>query len=496
MSNLSFSYDSRPIFSNLTLDFASGWTALIGPNGSGKTTLIKLIAGELPPDKGKIAAPEVKVCPQDSETPPPCFFDPEILNNPEFFSILGRLEIENDWIERWETLSGGEKKRCAIADVLIRKPDALILDEPANHIDAKTVELLAGELARFDGAGIMVSHNAGFLDKICTATVLLQPSSAGTRAISFNTNPSSALKEFEKDQNFQRERKIELVSAINQLSRAQKDAVRSSEQEKNAKMSKKRLDIHDSDGRAKVNLAALSGRDRTSGKKIAALESTLAKKRSGLEDVQTNGLRKTGAALQGRRLERPVLYALPAGETRLAGGTLSLTAPALEIRNDSRIVLTGDNGCGKTSLVERILEKISLPAESLWYLRQELSGNDRRDALDKLRGLSDKERGDALSVIYRLGSEPSALLTTRSLSPGEARKLLFAFALLRGVSFIVLDEPTNHLDALAASIFADAVNEFAGAALIITHDSFFAQKTGKTFWNITRKGNSASLSQV
>jgi ATPase subunit of ABC transporter with duplicated ATPase domains len=491
--NLSFSYDSHPVFSGLSLDFSEGWTALIGPNGSGKSTLLNLIAGRLSPDKGKISAPDITFCPQDAERPPSCFFDPETLNNPDFFALLGRLEIADDWIERWETLSGGEKKRCLIADVLSRKPDALILDEPANHIDSRTVALLTGELARFSGIGLMVSHNVGFLDKICGMSVLLKPSSAGTCAFFFHAKPSSALKEFEKERNFQNERKMELASAIKQLSRAQKDAVRDAEQQKNAKTSKKRLNIHDSDGRAKINLAVLSGRDRTSGKKAAVLESLLHKKQADLADIQADGVRKTGAALCGTRLERPVLYAAPEGETAIADNTLRIRHPALEIRNNSRIVLTGDNGCGKTSLIERILAEINLPPESIWYLRQELSVKDRRDALEKLRGLSDYERGIALSVIYRLGSEPDSLLTTQSLSPGEARKLLFAFALTRGVSFIVLDEPTNHLDAIAVNIFADAVNEFAGTALIVTHDSFFAEKTGEIFWNITRKGNRAVL---
>jgi ATPase subunit of ABC transporter with duplicated ATPase domains len=98
-----------------------------------------------------------------------------------------------------------------------------------------------------------------------------------------------------------------------------------------------------------------------------------------------------------------------------------------------------------------------------------------------------------LSLIYRLGSEPSAFLTTRRLSPGEARKLCFADAMLRGVSFILLDEPTNHIDTISADALAAAIQEFEGAAVLVTHDRVFADKTGTIFWNIERHNNEGHI---
>jgi ATPase subunit of ABC transporter with duplicated ATPase domains len=455
--------------------------------------MLRLISGELTADGGVISAPNVLVCPQDIEAPPECFSDPDILNNAEFFPMIARLGIGDDWVERWDTLSGGEKKRCVIADVLIRKPETLILDEPANHIDAYTMDLLRGELSRFEGSGIIVSHNMDFLDKLCTATVILEPDETGSRAVFIAANPVTALDSREKEQNFLRERKQRLAASVKTLTRAQKDAVRAAEQEKRARMSKAHLDIHDSDTRAKINLARLSGRDRTGGKKAAALDSAMERQRSDLDGIHVTGLRKTGARLQGQRLERPVLFALPAGATVIAGNTLTLHHPALEIPNDARIVLTGPNGSGKTSFTDYILSAVNLPPHSIWRLRQELSAEDRAEALRRFQALNDEDRGAALSVVYRLGSEPEALLATQSLSPGEARKLLFALAMLQGAAFIALDEPTNHLDALAVSAFAGAINDFAGAALIVTHDRFFAEKTGKTEWRLCRDKQEARL---
>lgn len=493
VTNLSFSYDSRPIFSQITLSFAAGWTALVGPNGCGKSTLLQLIAGTLRPDSGTVSAPPVVLCRQDMEAVPACFSDPELVNDAGFFPLISRLEIKEDWAGRWETLSGGEKKRCIIADVLIRKPEALILDEPANHIDAYTINLLTKRLADFAGVGIAVSHNRGFLDGLCRATVILVPSKQGTRAVCIDAPPEAALFEFEKGQEFLREQKTTLKEAVSSLSGRQKDAVRTAEQDKRKKLSGRKADPCDTDSRAKRQLAVLSGRDRTGGKKVAHLTTALVKKEQELAALHVEGRRKIGAQLAGVRQERKILYSAYAGTMALAGG-INLVHPDLSIANDARVVLTGNNGVGKSSLVQRIVADLALPETALFYLRQELSSEELRCILEQLRALSEKDRGAVLSVVYRLGSEPDALLTTQALSPGEARKVLFAFALLQKASFIILDEPTNHLDGIAAASFADAIQEFAGAVLLVTHDRIFAQKTGRTFWHIEGAGAEKYLS--
>ncbi|MDR2149807.1 MAG: ATP-binding cassette domain-containing protein [Spirochaetaceae bacterium] len=493
ITNLSFSYDSRPVFSQVSLSFSPGWTALVGPNGCGKSTLLRLIAGTLQLDSGIIAVPSLVLCRQDMETMPSCFSDPDIVNNTEFFSLVSQLEIKEEWAERWDTLSGGEKKRCIIADVLIRKPEVLLLDEPANHIDAYTIGLLTRRLTDFAGVGIAVSHNMSFLDALCRSTVILMPSAQGTGAVCINAPPGAALCEFDKEQRFLRKQKGALQDAVSTLSKKQKDAVRTAEQEKRKKLSGRNAHPHDSDSRAKRNLAVLSGRDKTGGKKVAHLKTALTQKEQELKELVVNGERKIGAHLKGLRQERKILYTESAGTMVLAGG-IRLVHPDLTITHDARIVLTGNNGVGKSSLVERIVSDLDLPAPSVWYLHQELSFEELRSAQAQLSALNETDRGAVLSVVYRLGSEPEALLATQALSPGEARKVLFAFALLKQVSFIILDEPTNHLDSIAAASLADAIQEFAGAVLLVTHDRFFAEKTGRTFWHIEDAGAKKRLS--
>ena len=230
----------------------------------------------------------------------------------------------------------------------------------------------------------------------------------------------------------------------------------------------------------------------TGGKKAAALAASLARTEAELAGVHAVGLRKTGAGLRGERSERPVLYFLEQGETALRDG-LVLEHPGLEIKNDSRSVIRGDNGCGKTALLSHIARNINAASLALMYLPQELDRAERDGALARLRQLSEDEKGAVLSVVYRLGSEAEALLSTRDLSPGETRKLCFAFAMLRGVSLLLLDEPSNHMDAVSVMALIGAIGEFEGAVLMVSHDEIFAQKTGAVFWNIARNGSKSRL---
>lgn len=496
IESLSFSYpDSfRTVFDRISASFLSGWTAIIGPNGSGKTTLLRLIAGKLTPEEGKIQLDgQLSYCPQDQEEMPTFFSDPDIMNRSETFALMSRLGINDDWPFRWGTLSGGEKKKCQIADALLRQPQALLLDEPANHIDASTIRLLSEELKRYSGIGIVVSHDLAFLDALCTRTILLTPTDNGSRIRSIPISPREALEEERSATQAMLDSKRNLNREIESLSAVQRQKQRDIVQDRK-RLSKADVSSKDKSTKAKIDAARLTGKDRKAGDAVSRIASRLEQMRSDLDDLgSVSGKRKTGARLQGTCERRANILSIASGTTELLDGVFRLVHPDLTISPTSRIAITGDNGAGKSSFMDFLSRSLSIPSDRLWLGRQELSTDERRNVKLQIDALDNAQLGSVLSVVYRLGSEPTAIMSTKIPSPGETRKLLFGLAMLRQVSVILLDEPTNHLDIQSIQAWGDAFAEFAGAAIVITHDRAFIERFAEEIWHITRHGDTASL---
>ena len=168
--NVSFTYAraTQPLIQNLSVHITRGWTGIVGANGVGKSTILKLATGGLEPQQGHVKIPDFAIyCPQRTDNVPDQLGDLISSMNGEAFEIKGRLGIQDDWIERWSTLSHGERKRAQIAVAMWRKPQALAVDEPTNHLDADAQDLLFAALSAFGGVGILVSHDRRLLDDLC-----------------------------------------------------------------------------------------------------------------------------------------------------------------------------------------------------------------------------------------------------------------------------------------------------------------------------------------
>ncbi len=167
-----------------------------------------------------------------------------------------------------------------------------------------------------------------------------------------------------------------------------------------------------------------------------------------------------------------------------AGGTTLVRSIDVVVERNDRIRLTGPNGAGKSTLLRALLAEATIDRDRVLYLPQELTRDDTRALVESVSTLDAATRGRVLGIVGLLGSDPKRLLATDLPSPGEARKLLIATGLGRGVWALLLDEPTNHLDLPSIERLEAALASYPGAMLVVTHDDFFARGTTETTWAI------------
>jgi ATPase subunit of ABC transporter with duplicated ATPase domains len=182
LDRISFSYSSAvEVFKEVSVHLGNGWTGVVGANGAGKSTLLSLIVGELSPSEGHLTldprGARVARCRQEVDAATPEIRAFAAAADGLSRKWMGRLGIDTTTFERWETLSPGERKRWQLGVALASDPNLLLLDEPTNHLDPGARQLVEEALAQFDGVGLVISHDRGFL----TMTSLGKPDSARVR---------------------------------------------------------------------------------------------------------------------------------------------------------------------------------------------------------------------------------------------------------------------------------------------------------------------------
>ena len=473
LSSVSFSYsDAHPVLTDVNLDLGRGWHGLVGPNGSGKTTLLAVMSGELAPTAGEVHRPLAVVrCDQVVDIPSAEVLALAASHDPGAYAARGRLSLEPEMVERWPTLSPGERRRWQVAAALFAEPDVLLVDEPTNHLDRATSQMLRDSLARFSGIGVVVSHDRGLLDWLTSSTILV-----GHGSVEHWTAPYSQAR-IEADR-AEAAAHVELDRATRQaraLERRLADERRSAEL-KTARWKRAqryaRPGDHDatSAGRTKIYRDG----EAAGGQRIGALRERADRADDARRALAIRRDHRGPISFAGGPAPRPILVEF-AGSLRAGNRLLSADLDVV-VERSSKIRISGANGAGKTTLLEALRQRWDLADARLLFLPQDFSEKEAAARLAEIVGRSNEAVGSTLQLFSRLGGNADAVLASELPSPGELRKLVLADAIGRHVWAMMLDEPTNHLDIEAVEALEDALGDYPGALVVVSHDDTFAER--------------------
>ena len=487
--DVSFSYHilQEPIVSSLNVHFSKGWTGIVGPNGVGKSTVAKLAAGILLPTRGSVIIDDgLKsfYCEQSTVNPPDRVAEFIIKAESLSGKLCSMLEIDTDWADRWDTLSHGERKRLQIGMALWSEPDILVLDEPFNHIDIKTKQLLIAANLQI---GILVSHERDMLDALCHSCLFMRPGYAMLRRANFT--------EGYENQQFEdavREKNYRLALARYRDTKKRAASMRQREDGKAGKLSKRKIPRNDRDAKCKVDAARLTGKDKKGARKVKLLEARADKLGSDASSIYFRRRKTNGIIFKGEISERNSLVAIEEQSIPL-GPEKKLLVPDINVSPDDRIAIIGGNGTGKSTLINFIIRKIRLLPEHVVYVPQEIDTQlwgKTRDVMSQLDGGS---LGLLLTAVHRLGSEPDRVIHSEIPSPGEMRKIMLALGLLKIPSLVIMDEPTNHMDIPSIQCLENALCQYDGGLIIVSHDRAFIRNTTNIIWEIVGSGSELKL---
>lgn len=469
--HLSINFGARQLLDDVNFYLPEGAkTGIIGINGTGKSTFLKVLAGVIEPDGGKIFhSPRAQIsylsqnpAMQDDATVLEQVFlhlpaDFQNVKEYEAKAMLNQLGIP-DFNQKIGTLSGGQRKRVALAAALIQPADVLILDEPTNHLDAEMTAWLEDRLRRFRGGIIMVTHDRYFLERVVNHITELDKG----KLYHYEANYSKylELKEQRQEMAEASERKRQSILRVEREWIMRGCKARSTK-------SRERIQRYE-------DLLNQDAPEYDDTIQLTAASSRLGKKIIELEDVSKS--------FDSRPIISHFTYKILRGD---------------------RIGIVGHNGAGKSTLLNTIagvLEPDSGAVEmgatvKIGYFTQEgreLDLNQR--VYDFIHDISDEVRTDEGTFTAKQMMErfmfPGDLQSVPigRLSGGERRRLYLLSVLMEAPNVLLLDEPTNDLDIMTLSILEDYLQSFPGPILTVSHDRFFLDKLAEIIFEVRGDG--------
>jgi ATP-binding cassette subfamily F protein uup len=479
---LSKSFTSRPLFENLSFTLFEGdHVGLVGPNGSGKSTLMKIIAGEQEPDAGIRAVRKgvrVGYVPQDPVFSPGKSVHDVVLGaladdhrheDYEKDALVGvtlRKAGFNDPDAATETLSGGWRKRLAIAHEMVREPDILLLDEPTNHLDVEAILWLEALLRTEPKAFVVVSHDRYFLENITKRMIELN-----------HVYPAGLL---EADGTYS-----DLLQKRDEVLRNE-----AAYQETLANLVRREMEWLRRGPKARTTKA--KARIQNAESLIDELAESRARERT-----SSAGIDFTASDRKTKRLWRASGLRKSMGEKRIVDDLDVLLTPL------TRLGILGPNGSGKTTLLRMITGEIAPDAgqiEAADRLRV-VYFEQNRESLDPSLSLRRALAPEGDTVVYRdraihiagwarrflFRSEQLDTAVSR-LSGGEKARIVLARLMLQPADLLVLDEPTNDLDIPTLEILEESLLEFPGALVLVTHDRYLLDRVSTQILALDGRG--------
>ena len=401
--------------------------AIVGINGSGKTTLLRCILGIEEADEGSIAFSKEKKMDYLAQQ-------------------HADIETEN---EDYDTLSGGQKTRKRLEEILQEKPDLLILDEPTNHLDIGSIQWLEKVLKRYDGAVLLVSHDRYFLDRIVTKVIDLE---------------RGKVRMYQGNYSAYAEKKRQLREADWKAFQNQQAEIKHQE----AVIEKlKQFNREKSIKRAESREKMLSKLERL--EKPEELENEMKLLFSPRESSGNDVLmaKELGKSYDGKRL--------------FSHGTFSL-------QKGEHVALIGDNGTGKTTLL-KILNglvqadegefRLGSKVKIAYYDQEHAVLNMEKTLFDEIQDsypdMNNTKVRNVLAAFLFTGDDVYKRI--QDLSGGEQGRVSLAKLMLSDANFLILDEPTNHLDIQGKEVLEEAIRNYEGTVLYVSHDRYFINKT-------------------
>jgi ATP-binding cassette, subfamily F, member 3 len=521
INQLSKFYGAELILSNMKLEVQNkDRIALGGRNGAGKSTLLKIIAGQLSHDGGDIIKPkgvtigymaqdtglesaltiwdemltvftdlieqEKELRRLEADMARPDIFENEtvyqkVLNEydtlmvafkekggyqyeADIRSVLHGLQFADfDYSTPISTLSGGQKTRLALGKLLLRKPDILILDEPTNHLDIETLSWLEQYLQGYQGAVLIVSHDRYFLDKVVNLVYEISRNNMKKYHGNYSSYLEGKAEDYERDMKLFEKQQGEIEKLRDFV---QRNITRASTT-KRAQSRRKQLE--------KMDVL-----DKPQGDEKSANFSFQIERQSGNEVLHLQDL---AIGYEGETVSKNINSRMTKGES---------------------IALVGPNGVGKSTLLKTIISKLpALSGDFRFGTNVEVSYYDQEQAnlVSNKRVLNElwddyplKPEKDIRTVLGNfLFSGDDVLKTVSTLSGGEKARLALAKMMMQKGNFLILDEPTNHLDLDSKLVLENALIDYPGTILFVSHDRYFINRIATKVIELSKDGNEEFL---